>query len=153
MIKMSPPTNDVTNGVVVGAPGDLVAPARLPTPAINSSGDGTPTAVQGITTSATGDNKTTTTPANVPQKRSSTDFIFGKVIGEGSFSTVSRHESVRRVYYYVKRSARKKEREKEKLGRAARVCLPEFCFLIARGGGGGRGQVNEFFEMSPAAAG
>lgn len=72
VFKMSPPTNDVTNGVVVAAPGDVVAPARLPTPAIGVS---PPT--QGLTI--------TIPPTH---KRTPKDFIFGKVIGEGSFSTV-----------------------------------------------------------------
>ncbi|XP_015589189.1 3-phosphoinositide-dependent protein kinase 1 isoform X1 [Cephus cinctus] len=59
--KMSPPTNDVTNGVV--APPNTLAP-RVNT--INPA--------LGI---------------NLPtHKRNPKDFIFGKVIGEGSFSTV-----------------------------------------------------------------
>ncbi|XP_032674497.1 3-phosphoinositide-dependent protein kinase 1 isoform X5 [Odontomachus brunneus] len=60
--KMSPPTNDVTNGVV--APPSTLAP-RVP-----------PTANPSITAN------------NLPHKRTPKDFIFGKVIGEGSFSTV-----------------------------------------------------------------
>ncbi|XP_025163195.1 3-phosphoinositide-dependent protein kinase 1 isoform X2 [Harpegnathos saltator] len=61
--KMSPPTNDVTNGVV--APPSTLAP-RVP-----------PTANPSLTT------------INPPtHKRTPKDFIFGKVIGEGSFSTV-----------------------------------------------------------------
>ncbi|XP_076241261.1 phosphoinositide-dependent kinase 1 isoform X2 [Calliopsis andreniformis] len=61
--KMSPPTNDVTNGVV--APTNTLAPRVSPT--VNP----------------------TLTPMNPPtHKRSPKDFIFGKVIGEGSFSTV-----------------------------------------------------------------
>ncbi|XP_076241282.1 phosphoinositide-dependent kinase 1 isoform X4 [Calliopsis andreniformis] len=60
---MSPPTNDVTNGVV--APTNTLAPRVSPT--VNP----------------------TLTPMNPPtHKRSPKDFIFGKVIGEGSFSTV-----------------------------------------------------------------
>lgn len=66
MSKMSPPTNDVTNGVV--APPSTLAP-RVP-----------PTANPSLTT------------INPPtHKRTPKDFIFGKVIGEGSFSTVSYH--------------------------------------------------------------
>ncbi|XP_057330480.1 3-phosphoinositide-dependent protein kinase 1 isoform X2 [Microplitis mediator] len=59
--KMSPPTNDVTSGVV--APSDNLMP-RVP-PAANPT-------------------------INILQthKRTANDFIFGKVIGEGSFSTV-----------------------------------------------------------------
>ncbi|XP_053595037.1 3-phosphoinositide-dependent protein kinase 1 isoform X1 [Microplitis demolitor] len=59
--KMSPPTNDVTSGVV--APSDNLMP-RVP-PAANPT-------------------------INIlqPHKRTANDFIFGKVIGEGSFSTV-----------------------------------------------------------------
>ncbi|KAG7211912.1 hypothetical protein KM043_011121 [Ampulex compressa] len=61
--KMSPPTNDVTNGVV--APPSTLAP-RVP-PAVDP----------------------VLTTINPPtHKRSPKDFIFGKVIGEGSFSTV-----------------------------------------------------------------
>lgn len=62
--KMSPPTNDVTNGVM--APPSNLAP-RVP--------------------STTNPALTTINPPT--HKRSATDFIFGKVIGEGSFSTVS----------------------------------------------------------------
>ncbi|XP_033211588.1 3-phosphoinositide-dependent protein kinase 1 isoform X2 [Belonocnema kinseyi] len=61
--KMSPPTNDVTNGVM--APPSNLAP-RVP--------------------STTNPALTTINPPT--HKRSATDFIFGKVIGEGSFSTV-----------------------------------------------------------------
>ncbi|KAK0168186.1 hypothetical protein PV327_002012 [Microctonus hyperodae] len=60
--KMSPPTNDVTNGVGVVPPNNL-AP-RVPT-----------------TTNSTLTSLST-------HKRTPKDFIFGKVIGEGSFSTV-----------------------------------------------------------------
>jgi hypothetical protein len=61
---MSPPTNDVTNSVV--APPSTLAP-RVP-----------PTASPSLDT------------INPPtHKRTPKDFIFGKVIGEGSFSTVS----------------------------------------------------------------
>lgn len=60
--KMSPPTNDVTNGVV--APAATLAP-RVPT------------------------NPSLTTVNPLTHKRTPKDFIFGKVIGEGSFSTVS----------------------------------------------------------------
>ncbi|XP_076170766.1 phosphoinositide-dependent kinase 1 isoform X2 [Ptiloglossa arizonensis] len=61
--KMSPPTNDATNGVV--APANTLAPRVSPTtnPAL-----------------------TTINPST--HKRTPNDFIFGKVIGEGSFSTV-----------------------------------------------------------------
>ncbi|XP_046750227.1 3-phosphoinositide-dependent protein kinase 1 isoform X1 [Diprion similis] len=61
--KMSPPTNDVTNGVV--APQNTAAPRVPPTtnPALAH---------------------TNRTPAKYTPK----DFIFGKVIGEGSFGTV-----------------------------------------------------------------
>ncbi|KAI4499327.1 hypothetical protein M0802_005587 [Mischocyttarus mexicanus] len=59
--KMSPPTNDVTNGVV--APAATLAP-RVPT------------------------NPSLTTVDPLTHKRTPKDFIFGKVIGEGSFSTV-----------------------------------------------------------------
>ncbi|XP_015184862.1 PREDICTED: 3-phosphoinositide-dependent protein kinase 1 isoform X1 [Polistes dominula] len=59
--KMSPPTNDVTNGVV--APAATLAP-RVPT------------------------NPSLTTVNPLTHKRTPKDFIFGKVIGEGSFSTV-----------------------------------------------------------------
>lgn len=62
--KMSPPTNDVTNGVV--APQSTEVP-RVP-PTTN------PSLVQ-----------TNRTPVKYTPK----DFIFGKVIGEGSFGTVS----------------------------------------------------------------
>lgn len=62
MSKMSPPTNDVTNGVV--APPNNLAP-RVP-PTTNSA-------------------LTVNPPTH---KRTPKDFIFGKVIGEGSFSTV-----------------------------------------------------------------
>ncbi|KAL2741064.1 3-phosphoinositide-dependent protein kinase 1 isoform X4 [Vespula squamosa] len=58
---MSPPTNDVTNGVV--APAATLAP-RVPT------------------------NPSLTTVNPLTHKRTPKDFIFGKVIGEGSFSTV-----------------------------------------------------------------
>jgi len=62
--RMSPPTNDVTNSVV--APPSTLAP-RVP-----------PTASPSLDT------------INPPtHKRTPKDFIFGKVIGEGSFSTVS----------------------------------------------------------------
>ncbi|XP_043491803.1 3-phosphoinositide-dependent protein kinase 1 isoform X2 [Polistes fuscatus] len=59
--KMSPPTNDVTNGVV--APAATLAP-RVPT------------------------NPSLGTVNPLTHKRTPKDFIFGKVIGEGSFSTV-----------------------------------------------------------------
>ncbi|KAI4496271.1 hypothetical protein M0804_000081 [Polistes exclamans] len=59
--KMSPPTNDVTNGVV--APAATLAP-RVPT------------------------NPSLATVNPLTHKRTPKDFIFGKVIGEGSFSTV-----------------------------------------------------------------
>lgn len=59
--KMSPPTNDVNNGVVASP--STLAP-RVP-PTTNPSLTNPPT-----------------------HKRSPKDFIFGKVIGEGSFSTV-----------------------------------------------------------------
>ena len=72
-LKMSPPTNEVANGLVVAAPGELDAPARLPSPA---AGEKPPS-------------QSLATPVPAPQKRSPKDFIFGKVIGEGSFSTVS----------------------------------------------------------------
>jgi len=62
--RMSPPTNDVTNGVV--APPSTLAPRVPPTT-----------------------NPTLTTINPPPHKRTPKDFIFGKVIGEGSFSTVS----------------------------------------------------------------
>ncbi|XP_043491817.1 3-phosphoinositide-dependent protein kinase 1 isoform X4 [Polistes fuscatus] len=58
---MSPPTNDVTNGVV--APAATLAP-RVPT------------------------NPSLGTVNPLTHKRTPKDFIFGKVIGEGSFSTV-----------------------------------------------------------------
>ncbi|XP_014469291.1 PREDICTED: 3-phosphoinositide-dependent protein kinase 1 isoform X1 [Dinoponera quadriceps] len=61
--KMSPPTNDVTNGVV--APPSTLAPRVPPT---------------------TNPSLTTINPPT--HKRTPKDFIFGKVIGEGSFSTV-----------------------------------------------------------------
>lgn len=66
MSKMSPPTNDVTNGVV--APPSTLAPRVPPTadPSLNNTINNPPT-----------------------HKRTPKDFIFGKVIGEGSFSTVS----------------------------------------------------------------
>lgn len=85
VFKMSPPTNDVTNGVVVAASGDIVAPARLPTsPAATQQQLNNPTAQQ------QGLNTATPTTTVVPtHKRTPKDFIFGKVIGEGSFSTVS----------------------------------------------------------------
>ncbi|XP_020293934.1 3-phosphoinositide-dependent protein kinase 1 [Pseudomyrmex gracilis] len=60
---MSPPTNDVTNGVV--APPNTLAPRVPPT---------------------TNPSLTTINPPT--HKRTPKDFIFGKVIGEGSFSTV-----------------------------------------------------------------
>lgn len=63
MSKMSPPTNDVTNGVV--APTNTLAPRVSPTV-----------------------NPTLTTINPPTHKRTPKDFIFGKVIGEGSFSTV-----------------------------------------------------------------
>lgn len=62
--RMSPPTNDVTNGVV--APPSTLAPRVPPT---------------------TNPSLTTINPPT--HKRTPKDFIFGKVIGEGSFSTVS----------------------------------------------------------------
>ncbi|XP_017887909.1 3-phosphoinositide-dependent protein kinase 1 isoform X2 [Ceratina calcarata] len=61
--KMSPPTNDVTNGVV--APPNTLAPRVSPTA-----------------------NPALTTNNPPTHKRTPNDFIFGKVIGEGSFSTV-----------------------------------------------------------------
>lgn len=61
--KMSPPTNDVTNGVI--------APPSNLTPRVPSTTNPALTSINPPT-----------------HKRSSTDFIFGKVIGEGSFSTV-----------------------------------------------------------------
>ncbi|XP_011310738.1 3-phosphoinositide-dependent protein kinase 1 isoform X2 [Fopius arisanus] len=64
---MSPPTNDMTNGVV--------ANQNTMTPRLPSSPN------TGITTA-------TTTTALPTHKRTAKDFIFGKVIGEGSFSTV-----------------------------------------------------------------
>ncbi|XP_078040935.1 phosphoinositide-dependent kinase 1 isoform X2 [Augochlora pura] len=60
---MSPPTNDVTNGVV--APANTLAPRVSPTT-----------------------NPALTTINPPTHKRTPKDFIFGKVIGEGSFSTV-----------------------------------------------------------------
>ncbi|XP_015119492.1 3-phosphoinositide-dependent protein kinase 1 isoform X2 [Diachasma alloeum] len=65
---MSPPTNDMTNGVVANQ--NTMTP-RLPA-APNTE----------ITTA------TTTTTVLPTHKRTPKDFIFGKVIGEGSFSTV-----------------------------------------------------------------
>lgn len=62
--KMSPPTNDVTNGVV--APSNTLAPRVPPT-----------------------ENPQLTSVNPATHKRTPKDFIFGKVIGEGSFSTVS----------------------------------------------------------------
>ncbi|XP_071878162.1 phosphoinositide-dependent kinase 1 isoform X1 [Bombus fervidus] len=61
--KMSPPTNDVTNGVV--APPNTLAPRVSPTT-----------------------NPALTTINPPTHKRTPKDFIFGKAIGEGSFSTV-----------------------------------------------------------------
>ncbi|XP_008203217.1 3-phosphoinositide-dependent protein kinase 1 isoform X2 [Nasonia vitripennis] len=82
---MSPPTNDVTNGVVVAAPGDIVAPARLPTsPAATQQQLNNPTGQQQQSL----DTATPTTTVVPTHKRTPKDFIFGKVIGEGSFSTV-----------------------------------------------------------------
>ncbi|XP_031789102.1 3-phosphoinositide-dependent protein kinase 1 isoform X1 [Nasonia vitripennis] len=85
VFKMSPPTNDVTNGVVVAAPGDIVAPARLPTsPAATQQQLNNPTGQQQQSL----DTATPTTTVVPTHKRTPKDFIFGKVIGEGSFSTV-----------------------------------------------------------------
>lgn len=64
--KMSPPTNDVTS-VVAAAPPPPPSPDNLPR---------VPPA-----------NPTINTLQN--HKRTANDFIFGKVVGEGSFSTVS----------------------------------------------------------------
>ncbi|XP_053970665.1 3-phosphoinositide-dependent protein kinase 1 isoform X1 [Hylaeus volcanicus] len=61
--KMSPPTNEVTNGVV--------APANTLAPRVSST-----------------TNPALTTINPPTHKRTPKDFIFGKVIGEGSFSTV-----------------------------------------------------------------
>jgi len=68
--KMSPPTNDVTNGVV--APPSTLAPRVPPTtnPTLNTI-------------------KLPSVQTTTVHKRTPKDFIFGKVIGEGSFSTVS----------------------------------------------------------------
>ena len=67
--KMSPPTNDSPNGLVDQTPGDLAPVTRIPpaTTAPELQAQQTP----------------------LTQKRTPKDFIFGKVIGEGSFSTVS----------------------------------------------------------------
>ncbi|XP_063975677.1 3-phosphoinositide-dependent protein kinase 1 isoform X2 [Diachasmimorpha longicaudata] len=66
--KMSPPTNDMTNSVVANQ--NTISPCLPSTPNTD------------ITTA------TTTTTVLPTHKRSPKDFIFGKVIGEGSFSTV-----------------------------------------------------------------
>jgi hypothetical protein len=72
VFKMSP-TNDMTNSIMATVPANVIAPVRL----AMSVTDITSSSQDLIT--------------NVPQthKRTPKDFIFGKVIGEGSFSTVN----------------------------------------------------------------
>lgn len=69
--RMSPPTNDVTNSVV--APPSTLVP-RVPSNMDPSLGS-----------------------IPLTHKRNSKDFIFGKMIGEGSFSTVSLRYSFKRT--------------------------------------------------------
>ncbi|XP_076672178.1 phosphoinositide-dependent kinase 1 isoform X3 [Andrena cerasifolii] len=87
--KMSPPTNDVTNGVV--APTNTLAPRVSPVanPGLN--------------------------PQNPPtHKRSPKDFIFGKVIGEGSFSTVYLAKDIHTSQEYAIKVCDKRHIIKEK---------------------------------------
>ncbi|XP_011331287.1 3-phosphoinositide-dependent protein kinase 1 isoform X2 [Ooceraea biroi] len=87
--RMSPPTNDVTNSVV--APPTTLAP-RVP-----------PTASPSLDT------------INPPtHKRTPKDFIFGKVIGEGSFSTVYLAKDIHTSKEYAIKVCEKRHIIKEK---------------------------------------
>ncbi|GAB1862815.1 3-phosphoinositide-dependent protein kinase 1 [Camponotus japonicus] len=86
---MSPPTNDVTNGVV--APPSTLAPRVPPTT-----------------------NPTLTTINPPPHKRTPKDFIFGKVIGEGSFSTVYIAKDIHTSKEYAIKVCEKRHILKEK---------------------------------------
>ncbi|XP_012284119.1 3-phosphoinositide-dependent protein kinase 1 isoform X2 [Orussus abietinus] len=86
--KMSPPTNDVTNGVV--APPATLAP-RVP--------------------STTNPDMTINSPT---RKRTPKDFIFGKVIGEGSFSTVYLAKDIHTSKEYAIKVCEKRHIIKEK---------------------------------------
>lgn len=87
--KMSPPTNDVTNGVV--APPSTLAPRVPPT---------------------TNPSLTTINPPT--HKRTPKDFIFGKVIGEGSFSTVYLAKDIHTSKEYAIKVCEKRHIIKEK---------------------------------------
>ncbi|XP_050448177.1 3-phosphoinositide-dependent protein kinase 1 isoform X3 [Cataglyphis hispanica] len=86
---MSPPTNDVTNGVV--APPSTLAPRVPPTT-----------------------NPTLTTINPPTHKRTPKDFIFGKVIGEGSFSTVYLAKDIHTSKEYAIKVCEKRHILKEK---------------------------------------
>ncbi|XP_067216150.1 3-phosphoinositide-dependent protein kinase 1 isoform X2 [Linepithema humile] len=90
--KMSPPTNDVTNGVV--APPSTLAP-RVP-PTTNLS------------------NPSLTSINPQTHKRTPKDFIFGKVIGEGSFSTVYLAKDIHTSREYAIKVCEKRHIIKEK---------------------------------------
>lgn len=87
--RMSPPTNDVTNGVV--APPSTLAPRVPPT---------------------TNPSLTTINPPT--HKRTPKDFIFGKVIGEGSFSTVYIAKDIHTSKEYAIKVCEKRHILKEK---------------------------------------
>ncbi|KAL6442209.1 hypothetical protein ACFW04_002467 [Cataglyphis niger] len=87
--RMSPPTNDVTNGVV--APPSTLAPRVPPTT-----------------------NPTLTTINPPTHKRTPKDFIFGKVIGEGSFSTVYLAKDIHTSKEYAIKVCEKRHILKEK---------------------------------------
>lgn len=87
--RMSPPTNDVTNGVV--APPSTLAPRVPPTT-----------------------NPTLTTINPPTHKRNPKDFIFGKVIGEGSFSTVYLAKDIHTSKEYAIKVCEKRHILKEK---------------------------------------
>lgn len=87
--RMSPPTNDVTNGVV--APPSTLAPRVPPTT-----------------------NPTLTTINPPSHKRTPKDFIFGKVIGEGSFSTVYIAKDIHTSKEYAIKVCEKRHILKEK---------------------------------------
>ncbi|XP_058799944.1 3-phosphoinositide-dependent protein kinase 1 isoform X2 [Phymastichus coffea] len=111
---MSPPTNEVTNGLGLAAP---EAPARLPAqPAGANTTAHRPSLAANLDTSTAASSPNSATLATLAntRKRSPEDFIFGKVIGEGSFSTVYLAKDIHTSKEYAIKVCEKRHIIKEK---------------------------------------